>query len=98
MDTDVEAVVTPVTIQIEKDELAKIELGSASREALRIEQVGALREALDGIAEIAEEPLDGLNRAQHEDLYRWLAEAQRASAAVYWLIPADCYTEDDDQS
>jgi methyl coenzyme M reductase subunit C-like uncharacterized protein (methanogenesis marker protein 7) len=98
MDADIEVVVTPVTIKIENDELAKIELGSVSREALRIEQIAALRGALDGIVEIASEPLDELNRSQHEDLYRWLAAAQRASAAIFWLIPADCYTEDDDQA
>lgn len=96
MDADVGAVVTPVTVRIEQDETAKVELGSASREALRIEQVALLRDALDGITEIADEPLDTLNRAQLEDLGRCLRDADRASSAVWWLIPADVYTEADE--
>jgi hypothetical protein len=95
MDADVEAVITPVEVKIENED-QKVELGSEAREALRIEQVAALREALDAIGEYAEMPLDELIRAQHEDLHRWLSEAQKASGAIWWLIPPDVYTAGED--
>lgn len=96
MDAEIETIVSPVTVRIEKDEQATVELGSAAREALRIEQVAALREALDAIVEYANEPLDELLRAQHEDLGQWLRAADKASSAVWWLIPPDAYIEADE--
>jgi hypothetical protein len=94
MDADIEAVITPVCVKIE-NESETVELGPATREALRIEQVQLLRAALDEVCTMADAPLDEMNRAQLEDLGRALRVADKASGAIWWLIPADVYTEDE---
>lgn len=86
-------VITPVSVTIES-ESQKIELGPAARDAIRIDQVQDLREWLDLVVEVASEPLDELNRAQLEDLGRYLDGAETALNALWWLIPPDVETED----
>jgi hypothetical protein len=93
-------IITPVEVHIES-ETDKVELGPASREALRVEQVQDLHDALEVVVALTEpldslNSLDSLNRAQLEDLGRHLAFAQRASSALWWLIPADVYTDEDE--
>ncbi len=98
MDAELNEVITPVEVKIESED-GKVELGPASREALRIEQVQRLKAWLDEITPFVDEslpPLDDLLRAQLEDLQRACDGASKAAGALWWLIPADVYTEGDE--
>jgi hypothetical protein len=90
-----EGVITPVSIKVESED-EKIELGERAREALRIEQVGALRDALDDLTDIAGLPLDELTRSQLEDVSRFCRFVDQAAGALWWLIPADVYSDEDE--